>query len=51
MFQVQSIYCTLFLFSGGSVGSLPALQETQVQSLGRENLLEKEMTAHSSILA
>ena len=50
-FVVQSIYCALFLFSGGSVSSLPAAQETRVQSLGREDLLEKEMTAHSSILA
>ena len=29
----------------------PAMQETQVQPLGREDLLEKEMTTHSSILA
>ena len=27
------------------------MQETQVQSLGREALLEKEMATHSSILA
>ena len=33
------------------VKSLPAVQETWVQSLGQEDLLEKEMTAHSSILA
>ena len=26
-------------------------QETQVQSLGREDLLEKEMATHSSIVA
>ena len=26
-------------------------QETRVQSLGREDLLEEEMTTHSSILA
>ena len=32
-----------------TVKSLPA--ETQVQSLGREDLLEKEMATHSSILA
>ena len=31
--------------------SLPAMQETQVQSLGREDALEKEMATHSSILA
>ena len=30
---------------------LPAMQETQVQSLGREDALEKEMATHSSILA
>ena len=30
---------------------LPAMQETWVQSLGREDLLEKEMATHSSILA
>ena len=30
---------------------LPALRETRVQSLGQEDLLEKEMAAHSSILA
>ena len=29
----------------------PAMQETQVQSLGREDALEKEMATHSSILA
>ena len=30
---------------------LPAMQETRVRSLGRENPLEKEMATHSSILA
>ena len=30
---------------------LPAMQETQVRSLGRKDPLEKEMAAHSSILA
>ena len=33
------------------VKSLPAMQETQVWSLAWENPLEKEMAAHSSILA
>ena len=33
------------------VKSLPAVPETQVQSLGREDSLEKEMATHSSILA
>ena len=31
--------------------SLPSMQETQVQSPGWEDPLEKEMTTHSSILA
>ena len=30
---------------------LSTMQETKVQSLGREDLLEKEMATHSSILA
>ena len=30
---------------------LPAMQENQVQSLGREDLLEKEMATHPSFLA
>ena len=39
-------------FSGGSaVKNLPAKQETQVQSLGRKDPLEKEMATHCSILA
>ena len=35
----------------GTVKKLPAMQETQIQSLGQEDSLEKEMAAHSSILA
>ena len=34
-----------------TVKHLPTMQETQVQSLGQEDLLEKEMASHSSILA
>ena len=34
-----------------SVKTLPAMQETSVQSLGRKDPLEKEMATHSSILA
>ena len=34
-----------------SVKNLPAMQETQVQSLGWEDPLEKEMTTHFNILA
>ena len=33
------------------VKTLPAVQETWVQSLGREDSPEKEMTTHSNILA
>ena len=33
------------------VKSLPAMQETWVESLGQEDPLEKEMAIHSSILA
>ena len=39
-------------FPGGSaVKNPPAVQEMQVQSLGQEDLLGKEMAAHSNILA
>ena len=43
-------------FSGASlvaqvVKNLPAMQETQVQSLGPEDPLEKELAIHSGILA
>ena len=46
-----------FLLLGGTflvaqmVKHLPTMRETRVQSLGREDLLEKEMATHSSILA
>ena len=33
------------------VKNLPAMQETWVRFLGQEDLLEKEMATHSSILA
>ena len=33
-----------------TVKSLPAMWDTQVRSLGWEDLLEKEMATHSSIL-
>ena len=40
----------------GSLGSsvvnnLPVIQEMQVQSLGQEDALEKEMATHSNVLA
>ena len=45
--------CTLVRgFSSGSVvKNLPAMQETWIQSLGRENPLEEGIATHSSILA
>ena len=39
------------MFVAQSVKSLPAMQETRVRFLGREDPLEKEMATHSSILA
>ena len=33
------------------IKDLPAMQENRVQSLGREDPLEKEMATHSSVLA
>ena len=40
-----------FCWSDGSDNNLPAVWETQVQSLGQEALLEKELATRSSILA
>ena len=34
-----------------AIKNLPAMQETWVRSLGGEDLVEKEMATHSSILA
>ena len=34
-----------------TVKHLPTMRETRVQSLGQEDLLEKEMATHSNILA
>ena len=33
------------------VKNVPAMRETWVQFLGQENLLDKEMATHSSVLA
>ena len=35
---------------GSAVKNLPAMQEMWVRSLGQEDPVEKEMTAHSNIL-
>ena len=40
-----------FPVTAQSVNNLPAMQETQVQSLGQEDPLENDMATHSSILA
>ena len=45
------IKCCKASLEAQMVKNLPALQETQVQSLGQEDPLEKEMAKHSSILA
>ena len=46
-------YCTILWASlvAQMVKNLPAVWETQVQSLGQEDSLEKEMATHSGILA
>ena len=52
--RVSSVFCrSPGGFPGGSgvVKNLPAMQETWVQSLGQEDLLEKGMAPHSSVLA
>ena len=36
---------------GSAVKNLPAMQETQVRSLGQEDSLEEETATHSRILA
>ena len=44
------ILSTTALLVAQTVKRLPTMRETQVQSLDREDLLEKEMATHSSIL-
>jgi len=47
----KTILINLWGFPGGSDGKeSAAMQESQVGSLGREDLLEKGMDIHSSIL-
>ena len=41
----------LGLLVAQTVKNLPAMQETQIRSLSLEDPLEKEMAAHSSVLA
>ena len=54
--SIQKYFKMLYTCNGASiiaqlVKNLPAMLETWVQFLGREDLLEKEMATHSSILA
>ena len=57
MFSVMKIIIsTPFLFRkvlevAQMVKNLPVMQETQVQSVGQEDPLEKRMATHSNILA
>ena len=50
------LFAVMYILFGASlvaqmVKRLPVIQETWVQSLGREDPLEKEMATHSSTLA
>ena len=52
MLNIFSHVSWLFVFLMAQMAkNLPAMQETRVQSLGQEDPPEKEMAAHSSILA
>ena len=54
VFSCHFIYCVVVAFHtlvAQMVKCLPTIWEIRVQSLGREDLLEKEMTTHSRILA
>ena len=48
---VMLVYVSMASLVAQLVKGLPAIWETWVQSLGREDPLEKEMATHSSILA
>ena len=54
--SIYTIFRVVFCIQGlplvaQMVKRLPVMQEAQIQSLGQEDLLEKEMATHSSILA
>ena len=52
LMECKSLFKFPLGFPGGSVvKKLPAMQETQVQSLDQEDPLEKELATHFSILA
>ena len=50
LFYIKSSFILEFLVAQ-TVKCLPTVRETQVQFLGRKDLLEKEMATHSNILA
>ena len=50
-YKYTNINKGLYLLVTQIVKNPPAVQETQVQSLGQEDPLEKGMATHSSILA
>ena len=50
-YYVTSLTYYVAFLVAETVKHLPAMQEIQLQSLGWEDPLEKEMAAHSSILA
>ena len=49
--QLSNFHFHFDILMAQTVRNLPATQATQVQSLGREDPLEKGMAAHSSVLA
>ena len=51
MYNIYIIYIFTTSLVAQMVKRLPTMRETQVQCLGREDLLEKEMATHSNILA
>ena len=48
---IEHLLCPKTSLVAQTVKRLPTMREPQVQSLGGEDLLEKEMATHSSILA
>ena len=50
-YLILVLICIISPLVAQMVKYLPAMQETWVQSLGGEDLLEKEMATHSSTLA
>ena len=50
-YNYRSVYVNLASLVAQMVKRLPAMQETQVRSMGQEDPLEKEIATHSSTLA